>query len=343
MVTSTYREKFIVIVFLLLAVILTASVFGSADIGITDFFKTLINAIPGFGDLFDVPKSHHVIIFNLRLPRILMALFAGAGLAIAGTVFQAVFSNPMADPYLLGVSSGAAFGATLATVLNIQVWILSFGTVSIFAFIGAMAVVLLIYRMTIVKGSLTISVLLLSGLAINYLLSALVTLIMTFNNDKLEAVYFWTQGSFRSSTWEKLAVVMIVVLICSIYIYRYRDELDMIMMGDEQAKSVGVDVQKLKKRMLMISSLAAAMIVSATGIIGFVGLITPHAMRMIAGPKHRRLLPLTWLSGGIFLIICDTIARTVLVNKELSIGIITSICGVPFFLWLLYKNRKGMA
>lgn len=324
----------------LLMTIVMAAIFGSADISIADFFRTIYSRIPFLGDGVEVVESHKIIIFNLRLPRIMLALIAGIGLAVAGTVFQGVFSNPMAEPYLLGVSSGAAFAVTIALIFEVQVKFLGFGTISIFAFMGSLVVVMMIYKLSSINGELPVSILLLSGLAINYFLSSLITLMMTFNQEKVEEVYFWTLGSFKNASWEKVIIVGVIVLICVVYIYRYSHELDLIMLGDEQAKSVGVDVDKIKKRLLLVGSLIAAVIVAASGIIGFVGLIVPHGARLLSGPSHKRLLPIAALSGGVFLIICDTIARSIIMNKELSVGIITSICGVPFFLWLLYKNRK---
>ena len=335
--------KFIIGMCLLVVTVLVAAVFGTADITVADFFRALLSKIPGIGDGIEIPKGHQIILFNLRLPRILLALFAGVGLAITGAVFQGVFSNPMAEPYLLGVSSGAAFGATVAAIVDVQIRFLAFGTVSLFAFAGAFIVVLLVYRLAMQRGELPVTVLLLSGLAVNYFLSALITLMMTFNQDKLESVYFWTLGSFKNSSWEKVGLVGLIVILGCLYIYKYSRELDLIMLGDEQAKSLGVDVERLKKRLLLVSSLVAAVIVAASGIIGFVGLIIPHGARMISGPSHRKLMPLAAIGGGIFLIICDTIARSIMENKELSVGIITSLCGVPFFLWLLYNNRKAVS
>lgn len=338
----TTKLKITLAVCLLILTVMIAAVFGTADISIGDFFRTLLSRVPGIGEGIEVAKGHEIIIFNLRLPRILMALFAGAGLAVAGTVFQGVFSNPMAEPYLLGVSSGAAFGATIAAIIEINIRVLSFGTVSLFAFAGALGVVFLVYRLAMQKNQLPVSVLLLSGLAVNYFLSSLITLMMTFNHDKLESVYFWTLGSFKNASWEKVLIVGVVVVAGIVYVYRYNRELDLIMLGDEQAKSLGVEVDSLKKRLLLVSSLLAAVIVAASGIIGFVGLIIPHGVRLITGPAHGRLMPMAWIGGGVFLIICDTLARSVLETKELSVGIITSLCGVPFFLWLLYKNRKAV-
>lgn len=338
-----FNYRLILGTLLLLVTVMVSAVFGTADISLGDFARAIMSKMPWMGMDLDIPKGHEIIIFNLRLPRIMLALFAGGGLAIAGTVFQGVFSNPMAEPYLLGVSSGAAFGATVAAIVDIQFRFMAFGTVSLFAFLGALTVVLLVYRLAMQKGQLPVTVLLLSGLAVNYFLSSLITLMMTFNQDQLESVYFWTLGSFKSASWEKVMVVGVIVIIGCSYIYKYARELDLIMLGDEQAKSLGVDVESLKKRLLMVSSLVAAVIVAASGIIGFVGLIIPHGVRMITGPSHRKLMPLAAVGGGVFLIICDTIARTILTNKELSVGIITSLCGVPFFLWLLYSNRKAVS
>lgn len=245
------KINYIVGITMLVFAVVIAAIFGSADISISDFFKVIVNGIPGLDGSYEVPKSHMIIIYNLRLPRITMALFAGGvGLSLAGCVFQGVFSNPMAEPYLLGVSSGAAFGATVAAVFEIQAKFLSFTAVSLFAFIGgAIMVVTVIYRMAVVKGTLPVAVLLLSGgLAVNYFLSSLITLMMTFNQEKLESVYFWTLGSFKSATWERVILVGVVVLICSIVIYKYSRELDMIMLGDEQAKSLGIEVDILKKK-----------------------------------------------------------------------------------------------
>ena len=330
---------------LLLVTVVFSAVLGNAHISIPDFLRIVASRLPLIGDsisISDLPTAYTTIIFNLRLPRILLALFAGAGLATAGAVFQGVFGNPMAEPYLLGVSSGAAFGATLATILNIQIAVIGFGSLGLFAFVGAMVVMLLIFRLSLIKGQASVSVLLLSGLAINYFLSSVISILMTFNHDKIEEVYFWTMGSFKNASWEKVVIIGLIVLTVTFYLQRHAKELDLLMLGDEQAKSLGVPVDSLKKKLLLIASFVAAIIVSSSGIIGFVGLIIPHAARFLVGPAHKRMLPLTALIGGIFLILSDTIARSIIPNMELSTGIITSLFGIPFFLWLLYINRKSV-
>lgn len=325
----------------LFAVIFFSATFGAADIGLMDFLKALASKIPYIGDTFEIPKGTQVIIFGLRFPRILLAGFAGMGLAIAGTVFQSVFRNPLADPYLLGVSSGAAFGATLAAIIGIEVRVLSFGTMSVFAFVGAMVVVMILYKVALTKEEIPMTVLLLSGLAVNYFLTSLMTLMMTFHQDQIEAIYFWTLGSFKNANMIKVVLVGLIVLISSLFLYSKHREMDLLILGDEQAKSLGIETGRLKKRLLLVASLMGAIIVAASGIIGFVGLIVPHGVRLVSGPNHKRLMPMAAIVGAIFMIICDTIARSFFDNKELSIGILTSLFGVPFFLLLLVRNRRG--
>lgn len=331
---------------LLLVAFCGSAIFGNAHIGLLDFGKVVASRLPFIGQWVDttaIPDAYFTIVFNLRLPRILLALFAGAGLAVAGAVFQGVFANPMAEPYLLGVSSGAALGATLASVLEIQIRFIGFGTVGIFAFAGAMAVMVVIFKMSVIKGEASVSILLLAGLAINYFLSAVISILMTFNHDKMEEVYFWTMGSFKNASWEKVVIVSVVVVVVCVYLFRYNRELDIIMLGDEQAKSLGVPVDQIKKKLLFAASFMAAIIVASSGIIGFVGLIIPHSARFLSGPSHRRLMPIAMIIGAIFLILADTLARSLIQNMEISTGIITSLFGIPFFLGLLYRNRKTVS
>ncbi len=185
------------------------------------------------------------------------------------------------------------------------------------------------------------NVLLLAGLAINYFISSAISLLMTFNHEKIADVYFWTMGSFRTASYEKILVVAIVVIATIGYTYPMHRNLDIMLLGDEQAMSLGVEVASVKKRLLIATSLMTAVIVASCGIIGFVGLIIPHLIRLMAGPGHRRLLIQSTLLGGIFLILSDTVARSVIENKEISVGIITSIFGVPFFVWMLLKTNRG--
>lgn len=331
-----------IIVFL--SVIIAVASFGSVRIPLDEFGYILMSKIPFIQQL--VPEgaiipSHGSIILSLRLPRILLSLLAGFGLAYSGVVYQGVFRNPMAEPYLLGVSSGAALGATIASVIPISFQFLGFGFVSISAFAGALLVLNLIFALTNKKEYMSVHVLLLAGLAVNSFVSSIISLIMMFHPNRMVDVYFWTMGSFRAVSYTKILLVLIVLIITVALTYPSYKQLDILLLGDEQAMSLGVNVAKVKKRLLMLTSLMTAVIVAACGIIGFVGLIIPHLVRIVVGPSHKRLLLLSGLFGSGFLLLSDTFARSLMETKEISVGIITSMLGVPFFMWILLKNKKG--
>lgn len=329
---------------LLVGLIIVVASMGNVTVPLDEFLKILLSRLPYFNthiDLSLIKPSHITIILNLRLPRILLSMLAGFGLAYSGVVYQGVFKNPMAEPYLLGVSSGAALGATIGSVFPISVRFLGFSYVSILAFIGALLVLNIIFAFTSAKHN-SMNVLLLTGIAINSFISSIISMIMMFNHDKIADVYFWTMGSFQSASYDKIAIVGAVVAITIITTLPYHRHIDILLLGDEQASSLGVDVAKIKKRLLVVTSLMTAVIVASCGIIGFVGLIIPHLVRVVMGPSHRKLLPYAMVVGGIFMILSDTAARSLLDNKEISTGIITSLIGVPFFIWMLIKNRQNV-
>lgn len=339
------HPKILLILFLLLLIMITllSILFGTVNITIGESIKIIGKHIPLIKEwisLDDIKPSHVTIIMNLRLPRTILALFVGMGLSAAGCVYQGVFSNPMADPYLIGVSSGAAFGATVAMLLPIPFKWLAISSVNIMAFIGAISVMLFVFMIAQNKGKLPSVTLILAGIAINYFITSFIALLMLFNKESLEEVYLWTLGSFKSANWVKIMIVMVAVLIGLMIIQRFYLELNMIMINEEQAMTLGVSTEKVKKILLIASSLMVAFIVATCGVIGFVGLITPHGTRLIIGPNHKYLIPFSTIVGGCFTVICDTIARSILANAEISVGIITAIFGVPFFLMLLYKNKK---
>lgn len=340
------KYKMLLLILILLIVLISSILFGTVHITLEECFRIIGSHIPGlkkYISISNIKESHITIVMNLRLPRIILALFVGMGLSAAGCVFQAIFANPMADPYLIGVSSGAALGATLAMLVPIPNALLALGSVSIMAFIGSIVIMLLVFNLSKTKESLPTITLILSGISINYFITSLIALLMLFNKEKLENVYFWTLGSFRDASWLKISFLAIIVLFSISIIYRYFMELNIIMVNEEQAKTLGVSTERIKKILLMVSSLMVAVIVSICGIIGFVGLITPHATRLLVGPNHKSLIPFSIVFGGIFTIISDTIARSILTNAEISVGIITSLFGVPFFLILLYNNKKRLA
>lgn len=340
-----FRYKMLLALCLLIIIIIISIVSGTANISIIESIKIIASRVPlvkEFVDIDKIKETHITIVMNLRLPRIILALIAGVGLSVAGCIYQGVFSNPMADPYLIGVSSGAALGATLAILFNMENSVLRFSIVNISAFIGSISILVLVFFISKVKGRIPTIALILSGVAINYFISSFIALLMLFNKEKLETVYFWTLGSFRNANWTENTILIIVTLSIIMIIRKYYMELNMIMVNEEQAKTLGVDTEKVKKILLMSSSLMVAFIVSTCGTIGFVGLIVPHAARIIVGPNNNKLLLFSAVLGGGFMIISDTIARSVLTNAEISVGLVTSLFGVPFFLMLLYKNKKNI-
>lgn len=338
-----YKISFSIV--LLFIVIGVALLLGSAEIQISEAMRIIGSKLPLIGkniELDGIPITYQAIILNLRLPRILLSLLAGMGLSIAGCVFQGVFANPMADPYLLGISSGAALGATLAILFPISNGFFSTSFISLCAFAGGILVMLFVFVISTNKGRLPSITLILAGIAINYFATSMISLLMLFNKEKIENIYFWTLGSFKDTNYMEIGFLAVVLIVSFLLIYRKSVELNLIMMNEEQAKSLGVATDSIKKQLLIISSFMVAVIVSVCGIIGFVGLIVPHVARMLIGPDHKIMIPFSMVLGGVFMIISDTIARSLLTNTEISVGIITALFGVPFFLILLVQNKRKL-
>lgn len=289
-----------------------------------------------------IKPAHIFIVENVRLPRILLSASVGGMLAVIGTVFQALFKNPMADPYVMGVSSGAAFGATLGIVFGLGISFTGMSLVSMMAFVGAMVTMLVVYTLASAGGKISTTGILLAGIVVNALLSSLISLIMIIYHNEIDRIVTWTMGSFNAASWDHIKLIIIPMIIGVAYMISLSRELNTLNLSDEDAKNMGVDVERLKKTALVIASLLAAFSVSVSGIIGFVGLIVPHFFRMIFGSDHRILLPVSFIGGALFMLICDTLARSVLPNMEIPVGIITSIIGGPFFLMLLHKHKKRM-
>ncbi|MCK4543048.1 MAG: iron ABC transporter permease [Spirochaetales bacterium] len=326
-----------VLLLVLLCLMIIASTIGSANIPLSDVARIVISPIfPGADD--GVKQSFKIIIRMVRLPRVLLSVLAGMGLAISGAVFQGIFRNPMANPYILGVSSGAAFGATLGMILGLQITFLGVGAVPLSAFIGAIGASLLVYILS--GGGKSVMPLLLSGIALGFFLTALMSLLMYFNRDQLERIVYWSMGSFNAANWTKVALTAPVILSGGIVILFFARDLNLMVLGDDTARGLGIPVRYSRIIFLLTSTIITASAVSVSGIIGFVGLIIPHIIRIITGPDHRTLIPNSMLAGGIFLLLSDTLARTVLSPTEIPVGIITSLAGAPYFLLLLYQRRK---
>jgi ABC-type Fe3+-siderophore transport system, permease component len=278
-----------------------------------------------------------VIIREMRLPRIIMALLIGMMLASSGTVVQSLFQNPLADPYIIGISASATFGAVLAYILKLPS--LYYG---IFAFICSLISSFIIFNLTGMKGRLNISTLLIMGIAISSLLGAFTSFAMYFIGEDSFKIIMWTMGYLGDANWEKVKILSLPLIISVAYFYSLRHELDALLNGDEEAHSLGVNVERVKRNLLIISSLIVAFSVAFSGMIGFVGLIVPHTLRLIVGSSNNKLLPIVTLAGGVFLLFCDTIARVILAPIELPIGIVSAFLGAPFFIYLAFKSRKEM-
>ncbi|MBW9159692.1 FecCD family ABC transporter permease [Clostridium tagluense] len=340
---SYYKRVFGVGVFLLIIVMIAAANFGVADISFKQTALIITSKIPIVNDFVSIDgiKSTSItILLNLRLPRILLACLVGAALSVVGTSFQGIFKNPMADPFVLGVSSGAALGATITMVFLKETHFLGMSMVALTAFIGAIITTFLVYNIARVGTKVPVATLLLAGIAINYLLSSIISLMMTFNSDNIEKIVMWTMGSFSTAGWNEVILLSIIVVPSILFISTFSRDLNIMLLGEDSARSLGIDVNGFKKYIFVISTLMVAAVVSVSGIIGFVGLIVPHAIRMIFGSDNRVVIPFSALGGAIFLVICDTLARVVVPPSEIPVGIITSIFGVPFFIYLLYRTKK---
>lgn len=322
------------------AAILISTTIGIADISIGQIIKILISRIfQNDAGLEGLKDSTIAIVWLIRFPRVLLAFFVGGALAVCGASYQGIFKNPMADPFILGVSSGAALGATIGIMTNTDFHIWGMSAVSIFAFIGALTSLFIVYNISRVGRKLPVATLLLSGIAIGQLLTALISICMVFYNE-FQRIIFWTMGSFEAKSWEQLVMVVPYIVIGFFIIYSSGREMDIMLLGEDTASQLGVDTEKLKIKILFATAVMTAAAVSVTGIIGFVGLIVPHIVRIAAGPKHKGLIPYSFAAGGIFMIVCDTIARS-LMSQEIPVGVITALFGGPFFIYLLKKKVGG--
>jgi len=288
--------------------------------------------------LFDMSATDRVILFNLRLPRILSAFFVGGGLALAGAIFQGLFRNPIADSYLLGVSSGASLGAAATIVFRLPSPLANFAAVSFFAFVGALMALALVFYFGHCNGSLSIFRLLLAGLGVGLFLSSLVAILMLMAGEELKALIFFFLGGFSSSSWDTTWISLACIPPAFLAACYFAPELNVLLLGEETAESSGIRTGRVQLLYAVLAALLTSISVSVAGLIGFVGLIVPHMIRLTFGADHRVLFPLAFFSGGIFLVLCDTAARTIISPAELPVSIVTSLVGVPIFLYLIRKE-----
>lgn len=326
---------------LLLAVFLLVGIFVSLGIGAVPIAPTEVWAALN-PQASAVSTASQTIVWDFRLARVLLAALTGAGLAGAGAAFQGLFRNPLADPFIIGASGGAALGATLAITLGWGTVWLGFGPVPLAAFGGALLAVALAYTISEMSGQTNILALLLAGTALSSAFSAGVSLLMVLNDDSFVNVFFWLLGGFSGRSWDDLWLALPYILIGLLGLSLLARPLDVLAFGDETAQGLGVAVPQVRLLVVLCATLATAAAVASSGIIGFIGLIAPHIVRLIWGPVHARLIPASILLGALLLVLADTTARTVLAPVELPVGILTALLGAPFFLYLLGIRRGAL-
>lgn len=308
--------------------------FCASAIGVTNFSFSKIITFIGNGES---GNGESVIFWNLRLPRIILCVLVGAVLSVSGATYQSIFRNPLTDPYILGISSGASLGAAAAILLGLDKY--QFG-IGLAALAVALLTVLLIYRIASIGNRMHTATLLLTGVCFTFLATAIVSFLMVINQDKMDRIIFWTMGSFATTTWNDVLIVLPVALAGILVTLFYSKDLNLLLVGSETAKSLGVEVEKVKKILLLATTLMVAFAVSACGVIGFVGLVVPHCVRLVAGYDNRLVIPYSIFVGGIFLLLCDTLARVTLIPSEIPVGSVTALVGAPMFIYLLYKTKK---
>jgi len=292
------------------------------------------------------PETASIILWDIRLPRVLMAMLVGMALSVAGGAYQGLFQNPLADPYVLGVSSGAALGGALAIAFLERIrlplgglWQL--GPVPLLAFLGALGAVTLVYSLASVGGRIRLTGLLLAGVAVGSLALSLVSLILYFTDSQArDAIVFWMMGGLGGANWWKVGWMLPYLAVGLAVLIAHGRELNAFLLGEETARTMGVDVEVLKRVVLIAGALLTAASVAFAGAIGFVGLIVPHLVRLLVGPDHRYLLPASALVGAVVLVLADTLARSLLGATEIPVGLVMALLGGPFFLWMLRRNLK---
>ncbi len=324
---------------LLLIVAAIALTQGAAAIPPDTALGLLLQRLP-FIDLgISAPASWERIVVDVRLPRVLAAGVVGGGLAFSGAAYQGVFRNPLADPFLLGVAAGAALGAAIAIVSPLDAGTYGFGWVPMFAFVGAALAVVVAYLVSRVGRTVSNTTLILAGVAISAIFGSITSFIMLTGGDRAQPIFSFLFGSFNTANWDRLAIGAPYMLVGALVVFAFGRLLNVLQLDEEQAAQLGVDVTRTKLIVLAAASLVAATAVAIAGVIGFVGLIVPHVVRMLFGGDYRRLLPLAALLGAAFLIAADVLSRTVLAPQEVPVGIVTAVVGAPFFLYLLRTRR----
>lgn len=322
--------------------LLAAVTIGSTDIPLADVYRVILHKLFGVGDPAFGSGNLFRAVWYLRLPRLMLAAGIGMALAVCGVVMQAIVRNPLADPYVLGISSGASLGATLAIMLGVGA-VFGGNSVGIMAFLGAFAVSLLVVGLANVGGRANSVKLLLAGMAVSSVCSAFSNFIVYIAHDRegMQTVTYWMMGSMAGATWERDGAVLLVAVLGTGFFWTQHRNLNLMLLGDESAITLGTDLHRWRQLYLLVSAAMIGFSVYAAGIIGFVGLIIPHVVRMLFGTDHKKLLPLCALAGAVFLVWADVACRVILKGTELPIGILTAMIGAPCFIYLMARKKYG--
>lgn len=337
--TKSYFISILIVLATVLVVsaILTIS-FGAVRIDFVTTYKVLIGKMFNIEGLLEgISKSTQVIIWEMRVPRVILGLIAGSGLAVCGCVMQATVNNPISEPYILGISSGATFGATLIIMLGLSM------ASSLAAFLGALGATFLVVLIASRKSKMTTTRLILAGTVVNALFTAFSNFIISISSDSdsIMTIKFWTMGSLTNATWGSIILPAIIVILAVIFFMTQGRVLNTMMLGDEAATTLGINLSLYRFIYLTVVAVITGVLVSTCGVIGFVGLLIPHICRAFIGTNHRMLIPICAIIGGLFLIYCDVFARILIENAELPIGIFTALVGAPFFIYIVTKKNYG--
>ncbi len=335
---SGKKTLFTLVLFVgVLAVAVFATSMGAASLGMGESFGAVLAE---FLPVEEVSTFAQVVVLQLRLPRILMAIITGISLGVAGAVMQGVLRNPLVSPYTLGLSSGAACGAAIAIVLGVGV----FGTgryiIVINAFLFSLLTMAIVYGISRMRGT-SVETLILAGVAMGYLFSAAISLLKYVSgHEELREIVFWLMGGLYTARWENVIILIPAVLFFTMLLMRYSWDLNAMSAGEEVASSLGINVNRVRIICLSLSAVLTASVIAFTGIIGFIGLVSPHVCRLLIGSDHRYLIPCSGLIGALVLLVSDTACRTMISPTEIPVGIVTSFIGVPFFLYLLVSRKR---
>lgn len=345
---SNLNLPFILIMLGFLAVItmLLATGLGPVSVAPGTTAKILLSRVPGIGNGIEQTweQLDENIVLGLRLPRVCLGMIVGASLAVCGVTMQALVRNKLADPFILGVSNGAAAFATLGMLFGAFSFLGTY-SLSISAFIGSAITIIFVYMISRIRGRINITQLLLSGVAISMIMDGITSIIKLSapNALGLHNAEFWMSGSLAGAKWAYLQLPLVVLLVCmAVLMVNYRG-LNLLLLGDESAGALGVNVRRLQKMLVLIASLIAGVTIAVSGSIGFVGLMVPHFTRLLVGGDHRKVLPISALLGGILVVWVDVIARMMIAPEELPVGILTAVIGGPIFIWMLKRNTKEKA